>query len=152
LNNTRIVIMNKLATYRTVDTLSKSQLDLIIQVYDGAISAFRAAASAYKNNDYQEGRRELERAKRFVTHLYTTLNTEAGGDLAEKLGMLYVYVINQIDLVMATKDLAVIDDNITILDNVRKGWLALKQQQAGHRTTPSAGSPEEGAERVKTLV
>jgi len=144
--------MNKLATYRAVDTLSKSQLDLILQVYDGAIAAFRAAATAYQNNDYQEGRRQLERAKRFVTHLYTTLDMNAGGDLAEKLAMLYVYIINQIDLAMATKDLSVIDDNITVLDNVRQGWLALKQQHAGPNAVEAVSSADSNTERLTTVV
>ncbi|MFQ6007519.1 MAG: flagellar export chaperone FliS [Candidatus Zixiibacteriota bacterium] len=127
--------MDKLDTYRIVDTLSKSQLDLILQVYDGAIAAFRAAIKAYQANDYNAGYNQLERAKRFVTHLYTTLDVEAGGEIAEKLAMLYAYIIDHVNLAEATKDLAIIDDNITRLDNIRQGWLALKQQNTKARAT-----------------
>ena len=133
--------MNKLNTYRTVDTLGKSQLDLIIQVYDGAIKAFRAAIKAYQDNDCNTGYTQLERAKRFVTHLYTTLDAKAGGEIAEKLAMLYVYIINQATLAESTKDLAVIDDNITMLDNVRQGWLTLKRRDAKAAAVSEQVSP-----------
>ena len=119
----------KLSTYRKVETLGKSQLDLIIQVYDGAIAAFRAASNSYKREDWQAGYQQLEKAKRFVTHLYTTLNPEAGEGIAENLGRLYAFIINQTNMAEATKDLSVIDDNIIILDNVRLGWLDLKEQK-----------------------
>lgn len=120
----------KLAAYRKAETLGKSQLDLIIQVYDGAIAAFRAAAKFYQVKDYRAGSEQLEKAKRCVTYLYTTLNPEAGGTIAENLGKLYAFIINQTNVAQATKDLSVIDDNITVLDNVRLGWLGLKQQAA----------------------
>ncbi len=121
----------KLSAYRKAETLGKSQLDLILQVYDGAIAAFRAASDFYKNDNYQLGYQRLQKAKRFVTHLYTTLDQEAGGDVAENLGKLYAFVINQTNVAEATKDLSLIDDNITILNNVRIGWLELKQQEMG---------------------
>jgi flagellar protein FliS len=138
--------MDKLETYRTVDTLGKSQLDLILQVYNGAIAAFRAAADALRTDDYQSGYVQLEKAKRFVTHLYTTLDVRSGGEIAEKLAALYVYILNQINLAESTKDLAVIDDNISILENIREGWLTLKQQDNQTVTTSPAS---DGGEKMR---
>jgi flagellar protein FliS len=93
---------DKLAAYRKADTLSKSQIDLILQVYDGAIAALKAAAVSYRNGDMQAGYEQLQRAKRFVTHLYTTLDPEAGGTVAENLGKLYAFVINQTNIAAAS--------------------------------------------------
>ena len=134
----------KLSTYRKVETLGKSQLDLVMQVYDGAIAAFRAAGDFYKNDDYQAGHQQLQKAKRFVTHLYTTLNPEAGGEIAENLGKLYAFIINQTNVAEATKDLSIIDDNISILDNVRLGWLELKQQKTAAATEASHPAGDTG--------
>lgn len=120
----------KLTAYQKVDTLGKSQLDLVIQVYDGAISAFQAAAESYQRADDSAGRRHLEKANRFMTHLYTTLDAEKGGQVAEQLGKLYAFVISQTNILQATKDLRQIDDNITILKNLRDGWVELKKKQA----------------------
>lgn len=117
-------------TYQQVDTMGKSQLDLVIKVYDGAIKALKDAKSAYEKNDNQEGYEQMERVRKFITHLYTTLDPEKGGEIAEQLGKLYAFVINEISVIEATKDLAKIDDNITVLNNLRSGWTELKQQEA----------------------
>ncbi|RME26342.1 MAG: flagellar protein FliS, partial [Candidatus Zixiibacteriota bacterium] len=94
----------RLNAYQTADTLGKTQLDLILKVYDGAIAALRAAASAYENNDNNQGYEQIVRSRRFVTHLYTTLNPEAGGEIAENLGKLYAFVLSQTHLAEATHD------------------------------------------------
>ena len=119
---------DKVKAYQTTDTLGKSQLDLIIKVYDGAIAAYKKASKAFEKEDNTQGREQLEKAKKFVTHLYTTLDMEKGGDIAKQLSDLYSFVVNQTNIVDATKDLKEIDDIIGILDNLRQGWVELKQQ------------------------
>ena len=123
--------MNKnVYSYRTTDTLGKSQLDLIIQVYDGALKSFGEARAHYEKDETNEGFDKLQKARRFLTHLYTTLDVEKGGEVAENLGKLYAYVINQTHVVEATKELKLIDDSIEILKNLRSGWALLKQSSA----------------------
>jgi len=135
----------KVGAYRRVDTEGKSQLELIVQVYDGAIDSMRKAGGHYRNEQWQPGYDELERSRRFLTHLYTTLNHEKGGDIAKELGKLYAWVINQINVAQGTKDLAVIDDSISILTNLREGWLGLKEQQASEK--PTAQPEPTGADK-----
>jgi flagellar protein FliS len=125
-----------LATYRAVDTHGKSQLELILQVYDGALSAYREAARCYEKQDLSAGYESLEKAKRFVVHLYTTLDPEKGGEIAEQLGKLYAYVVNQTNVVEATKDLSLIDDIISVLENLRLGWAGLKEQETSSDQKP----------------
>lgn len=125
----------RLNTYRTAETEGKSQLDLVIQVYDGAIAAFKSAAEHYREKENDRGYEQLERARRFVTHLYTTLDAEKGGDISEQLARLYAYVINNVNVLEATKDLDFIDDNVTILSNLRDGWIGLREQN-GQRPAP----------------
>lgn len=118
------------SSYRTVDTHGKSQLDLILQVYDGAVTAYNRAREHYRAEEFTPGREQMERAKRFIVHLYTTLNTEEGAEVAENLGKIYAYVIQETDIATATKDTGKIDDIIGILDNLREGWRGLKEQEA----------------------
>lgn len=118
-----------LKSYEAVDTLGKSQLELVIKVYDGALNSLRAGAECYKSEKLQEGYEHLERAKTFVIHLYTTLDIEQGGEVAANLSKLYSFVVSQIDIIEATKDLSILDDIIGVLANLRSGWLELKQQE-----------------------
>ncbi|MBU8932752.1 MAG: flagellar export chaperone FliS [candidate division Zixibacteria bacterium] len=123
-------------TYRAVETSSKSQIDLILQVYDGALAAYRQASTHYKKKENEEGYEQLQRAKRFITHLYTTLNNDEGGEIATNLGKIYAFLIAQISLIEATKDLTVIDDNINILNELREGWQGLKDQGSDEISDP----------------
>ncbi len=132
-----------LQSYRTADTLGKSQLDLILQVYDGALNSFAGARAHYEKEEYNAGYEELEKVKRFLTHLYTTLNPDEGGEVAENLGKLYAFLVNQIQVVQATKELKLIDDSIQILKNLRGGWEELKGQvaQAGKEGNETSETP-----------
>jgi flagellar protein FliS len=126
----------KISEYKTTDTLGKSQLDLIIKVYDGAIASYKETAEHIRAENTAGVHESLEKARRFVTHLYATLDPEKGGEVAENLGKLYAYVINLTNIVDATKDLSQIDDIITVLNNVRLGWVGLKEDQAVAQTLP----------------
>jgi flagellar protein FliS len=128
-------------SYRVQDTHGKSQLDLIIQVYNGAIAAYRAAAECYRNEDYETGYEQMEKGKNFVVHLYTTLDSDKGGGVAENLGKLYSFIVSQTDVVEATKDLSEIDDIITVLTDLREGWSALKQQEPKNAPPAAVGTP-----------
>ncbi len=116
-------------SYQTTDMLGKSQLELVIKVYDGAISSMRSAHECYKEEKYQDGYEHLEKAKSFVVHLYTTLDTEKGGEIAANLSKLYTHIVCQIDVIAATKDLTILDDMISVLTNLRSGWSELRQKQ-----------------------
>jgi flagellar protein FliS len=139
-----------LQSYRTVDTLGKSQLDLILQVYAGALNSFAGARAHYEKEEYNAGYEELEKAKRFLTHLYTTLNPDEGGEVAENLGKLYAFLVNQIQVVQATKELKLIDDSIQILKNLREGWEELKGQvaQAGKEGNETSETPPAASGRI----
>ena len=131
--------------YTQTDILGKSQVELVIKVYDGAIDAYKAARQAYEKEDNNTGFEKLQRARQFVTHLYTTLSMEDGGEIAEKLSQLYAFVINQTNIIEGTKDLTQIDDNINILNNLRLGWVGLKEQQDGEEkpAEPPTGQTDE---------
>jgi flagellar protein FliS len=110
--------------------MGKSPVDLVIQVYDGAIAAFNKASEHYNQQELNEGWEQLEKAKKFITHLYTTLDEEKGGEIAENLGKIYSFIINQTDTVEATKDIKLIKDNVKILQNLREGWVGAKEKMA----------------------
>ena len=126
--------------YLTVDTLGKSKLELVIRVYDGAISCLKNAVDHYKKDDLKAGYEAMEKAKKFLVHLYTTLDEEKGGDIAGKLGQLYAFIIQQINFVQATKDLSRIEHSITALNNIREAWVDLDDQQK-NKNGDSAKNP-----------
>ena len=135
----------KIAAYRRADTMGKSQIDLILMVYDGAIKALKTAGEDYNNKDSDAGYEQLQQAKRFVTHLYTTLDLKKGGEVAENLSKMYVWALSQLVVIEATKNIDELDAVIKVLDNLRSGWTELKVQQgetATGNSDPSTAAPE----------
>ncbi|MGH8015905.1 MAG: flagellar protein FliS [Candidatus Zixiibacteriota bacterium] len=49
-----------------------------------------------------------------------------GEEIAKILAKIYAYLLNQTNLAQATKELRIIDDNISVLSNIRDGWRQLK--------------------------
>ena len=96
----------KLQNYQAIDTLGKSMPELIIKVYDGAIYNFAKAIEFYKADNFQDGYDSMEGAKKFIVHLYTSLDKKRGGEIAENLSKLYAYIVERISFVEATKDIA----------------------------------------------
>ena len=124
----------KLTQYQKSETENKSVPELIIMVYDGAIDNLRKAAELYKNEKMQDGYEAMEKAKRFVVHLYTTLDEEKGGDIAANLSALYAYLIERMNFIQATKDIKTIKEAIDLLSNIKEGWVGLaKQVKSGQK-------------------
>ena len=121
---------NRIATYQTTDTMTTSQVDLIVKVYDGTIGQFSSAISSYEKGDISTAIDHMEKARNALTHLYTTLDFEQGGDIAKNLGELYVFMINQTNLAAATGNRGFIEKNVDLLRNLREGWTGIRTQQS----------------------
>ncbi len=139
----------KLTTYQQVDTAGKSQLDLVIKIFDGALQSLATAKEAYAQEDYQTGYRDLEKVRRFVVHLYSTLDFVKGGEVADQLGKLYVFMMSEIDMIEATKETAKIESCIKVLRNLRDGWTGLRPTAA---PVPSVSAAEQVREDASVLA
>jgi len=127
---------NGLNAYNRTDTMGKSQLDLILQVYDGAIKTYGQARDNYLNDEVEAGFISLEKAQRFVTHLFTTLDREHGGEVADNLGRMYAYIINETEGIKGTKDTSKLEAIVKMLGNIRAGWAGLKDSNPDQHQVP----------------
>jgi flagellar protein FliS len=98
-----------------------TQRELIVMLYSGAIRYLNEAREAIKMERFDQSWPKLDRARKIVVHLYSTLNLEAG-KIAEDLASLYSYVIDQICVANARREIAPIDTCISVLQTVREAW------------------------------
>ncbi|UCD16227.1 MAG: flagellar protein FliS [Candidatus Zixiibacteriota bacterium] len=143
------MINSKLGDYQAIDTLGKSGAELVVKVYDGAISNLQKAADSYSSNNLQSGYEAMEKVKKFTVHLYTTLDMDKGGEIALNLSKLYAFIVEQINLIQATKNISAIEDLIRILENIRESWSQLAKQTRNRQENKSAGNS--GPQPVKSL-
>lgn len=134
--------MNKgFSTYQENNTMGMSQLDLILTVYRGAIGLLNQAKSDFSNQQFSQGRTACDKARKCIVHLYTTLDMEQGGEIAQNLGRLYAYMIEQLDVAVASKSQEMFDSIIGLLTTIKEGWDDLKRQD----TTTATKAPTEEA-------
>jgi len=129
------------ATYKEIDTMGMSQVDLILTVYRGAMAYLDQAQSDFESGKLTDGRTACERARKCIVHLYTTLDMEKGGAIADHLARLYAYIVEQLDLAVANKSCSLLHDINKILGGLKEGWEGLKRQEAVAEAKPAGPGP-----------
>lgn len=131
--------------YQEVNTMGLSQVDLILYVYRGTIGLLEKAKRDFKADRYMDGRTACEKAHKCIVHLYTTLNMEKGGVIADRLAKLYVYMLEKLDVVMANRSETIMDELIQLLSNIKDGWEGAKkngQHNSGAADHPATAEKE----------
>lgn len=142
------------ASYKSAEILGRSQIDLILTVYDGALQGLNEVEKKFTAKKPKDASTELEMVRKCVTHLYTTLDMEKGEEISEQLAALYVFILNKLDEIESTKDLVAIEAITKILKNLREGWAELKEQnQQGQETLAKrAAQAEEITEKLEHSI
>ena len=83
---------NPYQAYRQTQITTASGLELIILLYNGAITFLKQARVALEEKQVEPAHRALIKAQDIITELSLSLNREAGGEIADSLGQLYDYM------------------------------------------------------------
>jgi flagellar protein FliS len=113
--------------YRQTHVQSRSPLELIVMLYDGALRFLRETEEAIKRGDLVAKRDALNRALAILTELQSTLNIEQGGQTAASLDSLYVYMIDRLTEANLKLTPAPVQEVITLLTGLRDAWAAVAQ-------------------------
>jgi flagellar protein FliS len=127
-------------TYKKVNTMGMSQVDLILTVYRGAIGYLDNAQVNFNEGNFIKGRTACEKARKCIVHLYTTLDMEKGESIATQLSQLYVFMIKQIDLAVAGKSCRLLIEVKGILETIKDAWKGLKEQENRPVSDKSSGT------------
>ena len=125
--------------YRRTQVSGMTQKELILMLYNGAIRFLTEAKGAIGEERYDKSCAKLDRARKVVLHLYSTLNMEAG-QLANDLAALYSFVVEQICVANAKRETAAVDSCINILSTVKEAWEQLPDQEKSNNQ-PVTGLP-----------
>ena len=126
-----------------------SQKDLIVLLFSGTVKFLTKAKRHLKENAIGEFSDAIERAHRIIYHLYTTLDFEKGGEIAERLGALYTFIIGQLYIVNSTKNENIISDLLIILNNLKEGWQGLNPESSD---TPNGAGQDLNPSGPQTVV
>jgi flagellar protein FliS len=124
-------------SYRQTEIQSRSPLELVVMLYDGALRFTADARDAMVRRDIRARQQHLSRALAIVSELQSTLDMDTGGDVAEHLDKLYGFVRDRLMDASSTQDLQPLDEARRVLTTLREGWLAISRASAS-ATTASA--------------
>jgi len=90
--------------YKKNQITTASPKKLVILLYEGAIKALRLAELGLEENKLDLVNKNLIKAQDIITELQTTLDMDAGGEIAEQLAALYDYFLNELYQANIKKD------------------------------------------------
>ena len=64
----------------------------------------------------------MGKAIRLINQLNSTLDMERGGEIAESLRALYVYILARLTLANATNDATIVAEAVKLVRDVKTGW------------------------------
>ena len=108
--------------YRRTEAQSRSPVELVLMLYDGALRFVGEARSAAARNDIAARADAISKAIAIVSELQNTLDIDTGGDLAKELDRLYSYINTRLLDVSLKKDIAALDEVHKLLTTLREGW------------------------------
>lgn len=114
-----------LSTYRQTQVQSRTPLELVVMLYDGALKFMSQGREAIERKDIPARREALSRALDIIAELQNTLNIEAGGELAQRLDELYGFVNGRILMATAENRVEPIDEATRVLSALRESWVAI---------------------------
>jgi flagellar secretion chaperone FliS len=116
------------SAYRQVEAQTRTPIELVVMLYDGALRFISQARDAVERRNIPARREALSRALAILTELQGTLNKEEGGEIAQSLSALYVYINGRLVEAAARQQTAPLDEASHLLSMLRSAWADIAHQ------------------------
>ncbi len=121
-----------LEQYQKVNISTASNEMLLLMLYDGAIRFIHSATAGIREGDMAGKRASVSSAIAVISELLDSLNTDVGGETAENLQRLYLYMNEQLIKANLKNDPSLLDEVLALLVTLREGWNeVINNQKAG---------------------
>ena len=84
------------SAYRRSELETISPRDLLVKLFEGMDRYVEQGAMAMQNRQYELAQRNCQRIREILFELQSTLNFEAGGEIAKRLDAIYRFMIIEI--------------------------------------------------------
>lgn len=103
---------------------------LIMMLFDGAIAAISLARLHMEAGDIAQKGASISKAIDLITNgLRASLDMEAGGDLAERLGSLYDYMSQRLLFANLKNSVGALDEVSELLTGLRDAWAQISPSE-----------------------
>ena len=118
---------NPYNAYKQNSVKMASKQQLLLMLVDGAV---KIARLAIEKKDITRAHNELVRVQDIFTELMVTLDKSAG-QVYEDLYKVYEYIKSRLIEANIKKDVAIIDEVLPLIENVRDTWYEVSKKSKG---------------------
>lgn len=126
INRRAINQYQRVNTQSNIDDASPHQL--IAMLINGALTRLSTAKGCMERKDFAGKGIQLGKSMDIITGLQGSLDLEAGGDISANLDALYDYMIRKLSEASIKNDMAIVDEVISLLMEIKMGWDGIPQE------------------------
>jgi flagellar protein FliS len=120
--------LNVAKGYQKASVTTADRVRIVVMCYEGCIANVSRAQEEMRRGNMAEKGVYLSKATAIVTELLNTLDTERGGEIAERLEILYRYVLHTFTQANLKRDPDMLDGTLRVLRELKEGWTALAEK------------------------
>lgn len=124
---------NPYAQYRQTQVQTAAPEQLVLMLYDGAVKFAAQAKEHIVAKNMEAANNALIRVQDIFSELQASINGDAG-EIAQQLSLLYDYLYRRALDANLAKDVAIIDEIVTMVRDLRSTWveaIMLARRQVG---------------------
>jgi flagellar protein FliS len=117
--------MEGIGAYQQTAIGTQSKGRLIVMLYDGAVKFMKLAVKEMEAGNHAAKGQHIGRALDIITELNAVLDMEAGGDIAENLRRIYLFMDRQLRQANVKRDPQMVREVITLMEELNQSWKAI---------------------------
>jgi flagellar protein FliS len=117
--------MNGIAAYQQNAVTTQSRGKVVVMLYEGAVRFLKKAIEAMGNQDNEQKNLYLNKACDIILELNVSLDMEVGGEIAQNLRNLYMFMIRHLNAAHVENSPRPLEEVIGLLEELNEGWRAI---------------------------
>ena len=111
--------------YQVANVTTVDRVRIVVLCHEGCIANLARAQEEMRAGNRSQKGVYLGKALAIVTELMNCLDREQGGEIAERLELLYRYIIDTLSQANLKQDPDLLDGPVRVLKELKEGWNAL---------------------------
>ena len=117
--------MNGFEAYRETSVATQSKGRLVVMLYEGAVKFMKLAIKELDEGNFEAKGKYINKARDIINELNAVLDMEGGGEIAETLRRLYLFMDQRLNEANTKKDPQKIREVIALTEELNQGWKAI---------------------------
>ena len=117
--------MKGISAYQDNSITTQSKERLILLLYDGAIKFMKLAIQELEAENFQAKGQYIIKAQDIINELNAVLDMDAGGEIAENLRKLYLFMSRRLSEANSERNPQMIREVIQLMEELNQSWKAI---------------------------